>query len=316
MIPYFYSLFNVKTERGKSMYKYRLYGQNILSSMEFPQLVPAKEEEQHDILIMEGEIPNEILKEAEVKYYSISEQVSWFQNDTGVFYITEGREIHYVLKDGANLQYAQTYLLGYAISMLLLQQNIMTIHCSAIANEDGAILIAGQSGAGKSTITSIYLEQGYKLLADDIVAIGINDEKKVIAYPAFPYQKLCRDVISREGMTMDALIYIDEEKDKFLVPRKEQFIETPIEVKAMVILGVNEGTKLVADQVIGMNKLMAIRENLFLKRLRGEWQVKPKLIQTCLEIGSKVPIYAIARPKKDDTRILLKKSLDQILETN
>lgn len=295
------------------MYQYSLYGCTISSTMEFPQLVVANTKNESDVVILDGGIPSEVLEEAEKNYYEIDDKVSWFQNHTGVFYIAKGSVIRYQLKEGANIQYARTYILGYAISMLLLQRDIMTIHCSAIAGEDGAILIAGQSGSGKSTITTSYLKEGYQLMADDIVAVRINEEEKVMACPAFPYQKLCRDAVNREGFQPDELIYIDEDKDKFLVSRKEQFTDHPVKVKAMVMLGVYDGDKVEVEEITGVNKLMAVRENLFLKRLSGEWLGKANLIKTCLEIGSKVPIYVVMRPEKSDTRLELKETLDKIL---
>ena len=296
------------------MYYYSLYGCSIASSMEFPQLIQNRTSE-IDIFISEGSIPIEILKESSLRYYDIGEMVSWFQNDMGIFYIKEGREIHYILKENVNIQYIRSYILGYAISMALLQRGIMTIHCSAVANNEGSILISGQSGAGKSTLTTSYLKHGYKFLADDIVAIRLNEENKVIAYPAFPYQKLCRDVVNNEELDLNNLIYIDEEKDKFLVPNKERFMKEPAEVKGMVILCPFDGMKLEIEEVKGINKLMAIRENLFLSPLRGSWIVKPLLIQTCLSIGSKVPIYVVRRPRKINTSAILKDEIDQVLST-
>ena len=52
-------------------------------------------------------------------------------------------------------------------------------------------------------------------MADDITVVDCND-KEVSAYPGFPYQKLCRDVVEKKQLDKDDLIYIDEDKDKYL----------------------------------------------------------------------------------------------------
>ena len=296
------------------MYQYSLYGQNILSEMEFPQLYMQNSNEKSDILICEGGVPNEILRKAQTQYYEIGESESWFQNSTGVFYVAFGSEIHYMLREDANIQYAQTYILGHGISMLLLQKGIMTIHCSGIAGEQGAYLIAGQSGAGKSTMTTQYLNEGYQLVADDIVAVKRNEEGTVIAYPAFPYQKLCRDVIQRESIDTTDSVYIDEEKDKFLVSRKAQFKNQPEELKAIVLLGIHDGDELFVKELIGVDKLIAIRQNLFLKRFEGAWQMKPTTVKRCLEIGSNIPIYMVSRPRKKDTVHTIKMQVDKLIQ--
>ena len=58
-----------------------------------------------------------------------------------------------------------------------------------------------------------------------------------MAKAAFPYQKLCRDAALRSGHPLDSLIYIDEAKDKYLVPCHEIFDDTSRPVKAIIILG-------------------------------------------------------------------------------
>ena len=121
--------------------------------------------------------------------------------------------IRYHIRKGGDPGAVRTYLLGFGIAMLSLQQGKLPIHCSALATpEGGAILIAGESGAGKSTLTAELLKRGYRFLADDMAVVDISGKEGVWVYPAFPYMKLCRDVVLRQGYPPEELLYIDEKK--------------------------------------------------------------------------------------------------------
>ena len=296
------------------MYQYILYGLNISSSLEFPQLCKGNKGDEAEVVIIEGEIPEEVIQKMESRYYEIGKNESWFYNDTGKFYIAGGREIRYSLEQNADLHYARAYILGYAISMLLLQKGIMTIHCSAIKKNGAAVLFSGSSGAGKSTITTRYLNDGGQLAADDVLAVKVGVDGKLLGYPAFPYQKLCRDAIEREGISIEGLEYINEEKDKFLVPRKEQFDLQATEVKTMILLTTNKGEEVMVHAMQGLDKFMAIRENLFLRRLYGTWLEAPEIVKACLEIANKVEVYIVSRPIGINTLAQVKEKIDELLE--
>ena len=146
-----------------AQYCYRLYGLRIKTDLDFPQLVAEDAETVTEpvpeIRIEEGEIPKEILGETTRKY-DFGPDFSFLSNRTMWMVVEQGRFIRYRRKEGSNPFYVKTYLLGYGMAMIAMQRGQLAIHCSAVADERGAVLIAGESGAGKSTITTMLLEQG------------------------------------------------------------------------------------------------------------------------------------------------------------
>jgi hypothetical protein len=192
------------------------------------------------------------------------------------------------------------------MAMLALQRENLAIHCSAVADERGAFLIAGESGAGKSTVTTAFLERGYRLLADDMAFVevrGADEEGAKQAYvkPAFPYQKLCRDVAVRQGYHLEELLYIDEEKDKFLAPYRGTFKTEAVPLTGFIILAELPVEAVVAEEIRGIQKLSACAGNLFLRHLLGQGRYEPYIGQMCLAMASVVPIYRIVRPVGEDT---------------
>ncbi|MBE5837317.1 hypothetical protein [Butyrivibrio sp.] len=291
------------------MYKFEIYGLNINSDIEFEQLRPwctGDRDAQNEIIVKKENIKDEVnllLKDTDM-VYKITYEVSCFKNSRGYFLIKNGSEIYYEPRENKSVYELKTFILGYCISMVLLQRMIITIHCSAVcppkdSPSEGAFLIAGMPGAGKSTITRKLLEKGFLLMADDVAAI--KKEEDALVYPAFPYQKLCRNEVEKRHLDMRELVHVADDEDKFFVPVREAFESTPQRLKGMFILMITDGTDVEIQKLSGLSQFMTIRQNLFLHRLKGEWESKKELMELCMEVAKDCPVYVIARPDGIDT---------------
>lgn len=278
------------------MYYYKIYGQKVESDIDFAQLVVDTSEAEPSIRIMRRNAPEDILEQMKQRYTSAGERESWFYNKTLRCVIRDGQDIYYEPFDDINEQYLRTYILGYGLSMLFLQRGNLTIHGSCVRKDNQAIIISGMSGAGKSTLTSQFLSAGYEFMADDITLVECNEEYAV-AYPGFPYQKLCRDVVEKKKLDTKELIYIDEDKDKFLVKWDGEYHTEGVELTTLVVILVgDENTKLEVKEAQGFEKLQYVVDNLFLKKRILFRENNPQLIKRCLDIASRINILVVTRP--------------------
>ncbi len=297
------------------MFYYYLYGCVIKSDMEFQQLFPAPEVDCPDIIFCRGMITEDIQdKLANKRLYEPGDKVTWFGNSTCTLLIEHGDRITYYPRTENNTLLLQTFMLGYGIAMLFLQRGELAIHCSALHNGKEAILIAGDSGSGKSTLTNFYLEQGWLLMADDMVIANYDKEKGTRVYPAFPYQKLCRNVAVERGYDLNELIFISEDKDKFLVPYSGMFSVEGKPLKKFLMLRADKEVDGVEKREIrGIEKLHVCIYNLFLYEALGEERYSPKIVQKCLELIANVDVHLIARPAGKDTTEEIKKAAFDII---
>ena len=282
------------------MYYYKVYDLKIKSDLEFPQLIGIDNDNRWDLEIQSGVMPDDILSKVKEKKYEFGMKRSYLSNKTCCMLVENGNIITYTLYPGGVEKYLQSYLLGFGMSMVAMQRNMLSIHCSALADCEGAILIAGESGAGKSTLANAFIESGYSLMADDMVLVESVDGK-AMAKPAFPFQKLCRNVVLDKGYDIQKLIYINEEKDKFLVPFEGEFVQKPMPVKAFICLMIINSEEVLTTEVKGINKLNLCADNLFLGKLLGDGRFAPHIGQKCLEAAGEMPMYCIGRPAKQDT---------------
>lgn len=294
-------------------YSYRLYGMRIETDLEFLQLI-ADENENAQIPVVtieKGEVPQSVLAEHKEtgKNSLFGEKQSWLSNNTMWMVAENGNHISYQLKEGGIPLYMQTFLLGYGMSMIALQRGLLPIHCSAVADEKGAVLIAGESGSGKSTLTGAFLEKGYRLLADDMALVEPLADGTAVVYPAFPFQKLCRDVVEKRNLNLQKLIYINEEKDKFLVPYEGEFSFKAEKVKTFLMLGISNESEVVVSEVQGIHRMYLYADNLFVRHLLKEERYRPEIGQRCLGMAAAVPSYYLERPGRgDSTKAVLKEA--------
>ena len=297
------------------MYFYKFYGKRVQSDWELRQLLPQSEEEKalpQEITIKEGIVPDATRRE-DACFAEIASPESHFGNPTMYMYIANGDTIIYELRDRSHAGAVNAYLTGWGISILFYQRGAIGIHCSCVANEKGAVIISGASGAGKSTTTAHFLENGYHLVADDLSMVEIREDG-VYACPAFPYQKLCRDAALDNGYDLNRLIYINEQKDKFLVPYSGEFSTEPVKLRCMLMLYRVSGDKSVEmEPITGIERLHHIVASMFIARLMEKKQAyAPATGEKCLKIAAAVPeMYALYRPVDRDTKKEILKIIDE-----
>lgn len=296
------------------MYYYRIYGRKIESDIEFMQLVPDETMQEADIYIYRRNTDEDIVELMKESYTLVGAGESWFHNKTLRCVVRDGKYIYYEPYQDINEQYLRTYILGYGLSMLFLQQNKLAIHGSCIRRDEQAFIISGVSGAGKSTLTSQFLSAGYEFMADDITLVD-GEGSPVMAYPCFPYQKLCRDVVDRRNLNTDDLIYIDEDKDKYLVKWEGKYSTQGAAVATLIVILVgDEECQVTIEEADGFEKLQYIVDNLFLRRAILFKENNPQVIKLCLDVASKIRILVVTRPYEQNTAQMQLELIEQKLK--
>lgn len=107
----------------------------------------------------------------------------------------------------------RTFLLGSAVGALLIQRGTLVLHGNALEKGGQAIVCLGHSGAGKSTLAYALIKQGWRLLADDLVAIASDG----MVLPGIPRIKLWEDAALAFGLEPETLMPIRQGIRKYLL---------------------------------------------------------------------------------------------------
>ena len=296
------------------MFQYRIYGLKIDSDIPFRQLIEDTSNSAPDITLRKAEPSDDLLNLSKDSFFDMDPKFCWFHNRTLYCWIEDGNRIFYSPKDNANEEYIKTYILGYALSMLFYQRNMPCIHCSGLRKGDHAILISGKSGSGKSTMASLFLDNGYDLMADDMLVTKVCDNT-VYGYPAFPWTKLQRSIVEKRFPDLSKLIYIDEDKDKFLVPWEGEFRTDSAVIDSMFVMIVAPpDTEIRITEVTGPDKIMVILDNMLPGREIILHKNNPIAVSMAAKLAASLKLYAVFRPKGKDTSETIYKLINQTVK--
>ena len=103
----------------------------------------------------------------------VKENLVMFQiPDIATFLIQDGKTISFLPLKGYDEDIIRIYLLGTCMGSLLMQRKVYPLHGSAVVIDGKAYAFVGESGAGKSTLALTFLNHGYQLLSDDVIAVS------------------------------------------------------------------------------------------------------------------------------------------------
>lgn len=138
--------------------------------------------------------------------------------DIGRFRVSAGHTIAWSREHGAVVdQDLRTFLLGSAVGALLIQRGMLVLHGNALEKDGRAIVCLGHSGDGKSTLAYALMQRGWRLLADDLVAITPDG----LVLPGIPRIKLWHDAAKAFGLDPEALAPIRQGMHKYLLMGEE-----------------------------------------------------------------------------------------------
>jgi hypothetical protein len=121
---------------------------------------------------------------------------------------------------GVDVFTIERFLRMAPMAAMLYQQGKIAFHASAIACKHGAILIAGDSGVGKSTLLMELLRRGWEMMADELVAVELDNHGHPIVYPTFAEIALRPDSMKKLGVYSDTLPYYDSYRFEYSLPKQ------------------------------------------------------------------------------------------------
>jgi hypothetical protein len=74
--------------------------------------------------------------------------------------------------------------LGTPMALLIQHNEDLALHAAALAPHDRAVLVTGEGGVGKSTLTAAALARGWRVLGDDLVRVRTDPTPVVFQGPA------------------------------------------------------------------------------------------------------------------------------------
>ncbi len=295
-------------------FHYTLYGLHVTSEMAIAGLRPADDDTTTpDVTIVYGMVPTAIADaKAGVTYSASAREFLLDMADVARYHVADGRQITIAPYPGVPDSTVRLFLLGSALGALLHQRGMLPMHASAIALDDMAILFAGASGAGKSTMAASLHQRGYPLIADDITVVYAGAQGRPIAAPAFPQMKLWAQSLTALDTPAEGLTRIRPELEKYTLPIGDGFQAAPLPIKKLYLLHAHNKPEIEIKPVTGMAKIRVLRTQVYHRRVMEYMGADSAHFAAITALAMHTPV-AIVRRSSDLLRL---DELIALLETD
>jgi hypothetical protein len=177
---------------------------------------------------------------------------------------------------------------GFARAVPRYLRGATVFHAAAIASKGRAMLILGESGAGKSTSAAVACRHGASMLADD-TAVGTFERDAFLVNPLEALHWL-------DGTSRAALGCVDDEGDakQAVVPARVESV--PLPLAAVVLLDVHDEARVDVKRLHGWTAARplldaALRIPLGPARSKGDFDA-------VAEVARVAPVYSVLRPAR------------------
>jgi 6-pyruvoyl-tetrahydropterin synthase len=284
---------NELTVSENAQYWYQVYGLTVNSEFELPELPLVDSQDSADVSIFNGDFQQEIDQHSptnECLYRVIYDSV-------GKFLIKNGNKIICDL-DSAEIstqKLFRRFVEHQLFAIVLLQRGVLLLHGSAVAvNGKGAIFL-GPQGAGKSTTISAFHQQGYQVLADDIVAVQFSEGKPTVV-PGVTQPRVNSDTVAALDFEETAVYPDDYGPKKHYIESDAEVRQVPLET--CYILREGENIEIMASR--GMDTFFHITRHVHPLGFLTDTDMTPMDFEQCSMLADKSQIRILKRPKEYD----------------
>ncbi len=160
-------------EKGEVKYYYS-GGLNIISNISIPEAYEIEEVTEVDveICVREESEYKKLGKKDKIEVQREYKKCIYAIPNVAYIKVEDGKSIEVYPKENTERRVMRLFILGIAYGELLRQRGNLVFHSSAVSSREEAHLFMGKKGAGKSTLASLFLRNGYSLLSDDLVPVG------------------------------------------------------------------------------------------------------------------------------------------------
>ena len=284
----------------KAPYSYHAYGLDFCSSIVLPELLgldKANADDAINVKILTEQAAQD--RPFPDRWYRISTEEAFIYFDQiGLFSINNGREITVAPLPDVEERLVRIPLLGASMAVLLYQRGKFVLHASAVSVGGRAIAFIGDKGYGKSTMAAMFCGLGYELLADDVVAVDLNQIEPPMIIPGFPQLKLNPDsVVTAFNDDPEKLPAIASHLDK-RSRRADKFCKARQPLEAIYVLGGGEDIRI--SQLPSQQAVRALIANSYTARFTADWienGLAASNLRHCVETTNHTPVFLLERPR-------------------
>jgi energy-coupling factor transporter ATP-binding protein EcfA2 len=298
-----------------SEFTYIIFGLRIKSPLEIPELTSIITK-QVDVNIIFGNNPSKLenVVTSGALFETAKEEFLLKLPHIGTYYVKNGNIVIIDANEGVSEDEIRLFLLGSVLGAILYQRGLTPLHGSAVDIENKALLIIGNSAAGKSTLAAVLNKTGFPLISDDLSAITKNETGRCVAIPGLPYIKLWKD--SAELLFINpSFKRVRPQIKKFIIP--SELGKIPVyDIQKIIWLTTKNSNGIQIHKIAGAQKLKVIRDHLFRDQLMKGLGLVENHFSLLTELAKQVSLFHVERPILPfDIEALRNRVINEVIES-
>jgi hypothetical protein len=276
-------------------YLYRAYGLTFAVPFHCPGLLAVGDDAEPDVVVRPGAVARRLSGPA------VSDD-RW-DAGPGRFLLRGGRRAGRFLVQGGNVTLERNpgadeetlarCFTQEVLPAVLRQRGLLVLHANAALTAWGVVVIAGESGAGKSTTLAALLERECTMLADDVTALALAADGDVKVLPGVAQMHLTARAVSGLGYELAAALVQPGRRMKSAMPTAASMAQAPGRLGAIYLLAAHTGSDVRVRAVTGSEKFNALQSCIYGPMLADEHPGAFPLIQAIMRT---TPMYRLDRP--------------------
>jgi GTPase SAR1 family protein len=188
----------------------------------------------------------------------------------------------------------------------------MPLHGSCFVFNNRGIMLCGESGAGKSSLTAAFCHNGSTFLTDDVTPVLFSDGLPFIL-PLSDRIKLWEDSLNQLKLEKTNLDKINQDYQKFYLPVDSNRSE-PYSLNLVFIIEKHEKDEVRFLEMEGIERFTALRNEIYRwEYLQGMKESETSYLNYLINISSNVKVIKVFRPENIEIETLRNILADKIV---
>ncbi|MEE4178051.1 MAG: hypothetical protein V2I46_11145 [Bacteroides sp.] len=214
----------------------------------------------------------------------------------GVYYALEGKELWFKAQEGIDRRWVKAQLQGLPLAALLHQRGILHFHAASFVFEGAGVLLLGQSGAGKSSLTAAFHQAGSTALSDDLSAV-VFEENKPMIWPVDRKIRLRENTVRQLGLDDKHLEAPDPFTGKYALKNPPHHTDR-YPLQYLLHLERHPGQDIRIEQPPADEQFSLLRSEIcHWEMLRGMPETEKAYLKQILLMLNNLPLIRVLRPE-------------------
>ena len=213
------------------------------------------------------------------------------------YLVEDGKQISIEPIPQADKTEVDFFLQMTPLASLLFQRGTLAFHAAVAATRHGAVLLAGDSGAGKSTLLASLHKRGWRMLADDLTVVDLDEDGSPIVFPICPNILLWPDAMKKMEITAGSnhdYCYDNGRQSLFI---QTGFSSDPEILRAVYWLSVHNKNEIEIKELTGTERFIAWGALLYNSHIADALLDRAVYFQKASAISDTTPLRRLIRPR-------------------